>query len=398
MTKRPYFTTPLFVLGSFLSLLCLVIFSNTDAYIQSLYANKLIESDSQHLRILSYRIAQENSVAANHQVTPESVRAIYLSSWVTGTPSLRNKLFEFVYGSDINAVVIDIKDSTGVISFPIKDNSILEKYGTDSRRISNIEEIIDELHLNDIYVIGRLTTFQDPALAKKYPHLAFKRKDNGQVWTDKKGLAFINPNNTEAWSYITELSKYSYRLGFDEINYDYIRYPSDGNISNINYDIESNETKASTLKKFYTHIDKEIRSKKITTSADIFGLVTTQKDDFGIGQILEDITPHFDFIAPMVYPSHYSAGFFNLRNPNAHPYEVITRSMGPAIERLELINQDPQKLRIWIQDFNLGTPSYGKSEIQAQIKAIYDLGLDSYMSWDPRNRYTKSAYQNILPL
>ncbi|MCA9352310.1 hypothetical protein KC866_02880 [Patescibacteria group bacterium] len=327
-----------------------------------------------------------------HITTPESVRAIYMSSWVGGTPSLRNGLITFIKESNINAVVLDIKDSTGVISFDI-DHPLINNMGTDSNRIADIHALVDEFHRHNIYVIGRLTAFQDPLLSLKQPSWTFKRVDTGAAWQDRKGLSFINPRFEGAWNYLATIAEESYRIGFDEINIDYIRYPSDGNISNINYELEEGETRRDVMKKFYQYMDERLRSQEIPVSVDIFGLVTSAEDDIGIGQYFEDIYPHFDAIAPMVYPSHYSSGFFGFSNPNAYPYEVVTAAMSSARDRARAINEDPDKLRTWIQDFTLGQPTYGVTEIKKQIQATLNLGLDSYMSWDPKNRYTRTAYE-----
>jgi hypothetical protein len=141
-------------------------------------------------------------------------------------------------------------------------------------------------------------------------------------------------------------------------------------------------------------LDNELRTKGIPISADVFGLVTTSTNDIGIGQIFEDIIPHFDALSPMVYPSHYSSGFFGYSNPNENPYGVVYASMKSAKERAIAVDENPQKLRAWIQDFSLYGISYGEREVRDQIKALYDLGLDSYMVWDPKNNYTKKAYIN----
>ncbi len=392
MTKRSYFTTPLFVMTTIISLVVFVEYNAEQYNIVNTYENTFLETTHRNYSFIKKVEEYRTRTNAGHIATPDSVRAIYISSWVAGTPSLINKLIDFVTESDINAVVIDIKDSTGVISFPT-DIPLVQKYSTDSTRIRDINSLIERLHDNNIYVIGRLTTFQDPLLSKKNPDWSFKRIDNNEVWTDRKGLAFINPNKEAAWDYIADIAEYSYAIGFDEINFDYIRYPSDGSIHNINYEIAEGESRATTMKSFYEYIDNRLRSKGIPISADIFGLVTTAQDDIGIGQVFEDIYPHFDAIAPMVYPSHYSSGFFGYTNPNAHPYEVVRAAMQGAIDKAHSIDEDPDKLRTWIQDFNLGTPTYGINEVKAQINATYDISLDSYMSWDPKNRYTKEAYK-----
>lgn len=392
MANRSYYTTPLFVLTTVISLIVFVDYQATQNFKIEVAEKTAHETN---IRTNNFLKNLNNSTERNspgHIQTPESVRSIYISSWVAGTPSLRNKLFKFINDSKINSVIIDIKDSTGVISFPV-DHPLVNELGADSKRIRNIKEIITELHEQDVYVIGRLTSFQDPLLSQKRPDLAFKRMDNGNIWKDRKGLAFINPKNKEAWDYLGDIAEYSYGLGFDEINFDYIRYPSDGNISNIDYEIKPGETRSSTMLSFYKYLDNRLGSKNIPISADIFGLVTTSKDDIGIGQVFEDIYPYFDAIVPMVYPSHYSPGFFGYDNPNANPYGVVKKSMQSAYDRAVAMNENPDKLRTWLQDFSLGSPYYGEIEVRAQIDATYDIGLDSYMSWDPKNKYTKNAYK-----
>lgn len=391
---RSYYTTPLFVLVALISIFVIVKNHNIQNEVISIEKDYLHNSFSINRNLVDEIKELRSLNTVNHIKTPDSVRTIYVSSWVASSKILRTKLLNFAINSEINSVTIDIKDSTGVITFPI-DNAVINAHYDSGSRVRDIEEFIEELHANDIYVIGRLTTFQDPALAKKHPELAFKRIDNGEVWKDKKGLAFINPKKKKSWEYLIEIAKESYSIGFDEINFDYIRYPSDGAISNINYELNNDETRGSVLKEFYAYLDTELREKNIPISADVFGLITTAKDDVGIGQIFEDILPHFDAIAPMVYPSHYSAGFFGYDNPDANPYGVIYRSMESAKERAIAINEDPQKLRAWIQDFSLGV-TYSEKEIRDQIRAVYDLGLDSYMVWDPKNKYTKEAYYNNI--
>jgi len=329
-----------------------------------------------------------------HVETPENVKSIYMSAWVAGTSSLRSKLINFVDESDLNSITIDIKDSTGTISFPVNDPAV-SQYKTYSTRISDIDNLIKELHERDIYVIGRLTMFQDPLLAEKRPDLAYKRTDNGEIWKDRKGLAFLHPRNTEVLDYLTALAVESYAIGFDEINFDYIRFPSDGDMTILDYDLNEGETRAAFMKTVYEHLDENLRVEhEIPISADLFGMTTTALDDLTIGQVLVDALPHFDAIAPMVYPSHYPDTFLGYDNPAEHPYEIIHHAIKEAIVRAESIDEDPTKIRAWIQDFDLGG-DYGETEIREQVQALADLGLYSFMSWDPRNVYSKSGYYNL---
>lgn len=324
-----------------------------------------------------------------HLPTPQNVRAIYMSSWVGGTPSIREPLINFVEDSEINSIVLDIKDSTGKISFKV-ESPMIGEMGSVERRIADIKGLIERLHEKNIYVIGRITVFQDPYMAKKFPNLAVSKKGGG-IWRDRKGLTYIDPGAEDFWKYIVEIAKESERMGFDEINFDYIRYPSDGPIQLAVFPYTNGREKPDVLESFFVYLRRELMDLAVPISGDIFGLVIWADDDLNIGQVLERTAPYFDYIAPMVYPSHYESGFQGFKNPAAHPHEVIFTSLDRAKSRLGQIGQDLKKLRPWIQDFDLGA-DYGPKEILAQKQAIYDAGLDSWMSWDPSNIYTKEAY------
>lgn len=328
-------------------------------------------------------------LSTNHKTTPESVRALYMSSWVASTPSMRDKIIKLVDETTINAVVIDIKDATGRVSFLV-DDPVIANTGSPKNLIKNIDELIQTLHDKNIYVIGRISVFQDPYLTQQKPEWAIKSKSTHTVWKDKKGLSFLDPTEPEVWNYIVHLAKYSYNQGFDEINFDYIRFPSDGNISDISYPVAAG-SKSDALEKFFAHLNTELKKDNIPMSADLFGLTTEAVDDMGIGQILEKALPHFDYIAPMIYPSHYPKGYQGFQNPAAKPYEVVTLAMKKGIERARVLGMGPEKFRPWIQDFDMGA-TYSASMIKDQIRALEEQGITSYMVWDPANTYTVAAY------
>ncbi len=339
--------------------------------------------------IIEPEIPVEIKPIATHITTPKNVRAVYMSSWVTSTPSIRQKIVDLIDSSEINAVVIDIKDATGRVSFLV-DDPVVSDTQSPKDLIKNIPDLIQTLHDKNIYVIGRISVFQDPYLTKLKPEWAIKTKSTGAVWKDKKGLSFLDPTKQEVWNYIVHLAKFSHDQGFDEINFDYIRFPSDGNISDISYPT-ADGSKSDAIEKFFIYLHDEMKSAGITTSADLFGLTTEATDDMGIGQVLEKALPHFDYIAPMVYPSHYPKGYQGFANPAAKPYEVITIAMKKGVARAVALGMDASKFRPWIQDFNMGT-TYTASMIKDQIRALHEQGIDSYMVWDPANTYTTEAY------
>ena len=343
--------------------------------------------------------------------TPDSVRAVYMTSWVAGTRSLREKIIKLIDETELNSIVIDIKDDTGRVSFAVEDE-YLNEIGAPEVRIPDIQEFIKYLNEKNIYVIGRISTFQDPHLIKVRPDLAVKRASDGAVWRDRKGIGWLDAGSREAWEYVLRIAKEAHRVGFDELNFDYIRFPSDGNMRDIYYPFSEDKIianrdfgKANVLKSFFVFIDNSTNELGIPISADLFGMTATNKDDLNIGQILEYALPYFDYIAPMVYPSHYPTGFRGYQNVNEYPYEIVNFSMSEAVKRVNELKIEmastspnspylsklrPNQLRPWLQD-NDYPVHYTPEMVRAQIQATYDAGLNSWMLWDTANTYTESA-------
>jgi hypothetical protein len=341
---------------------------------------------------------------------PALVKAVYLTSWSAAAPSKLNYLIDLIKKTELNAAVIDIKDYSGYVAYDIK-NIEVEKYGAKQIRIPKINFLIKRLHDQGIYVIGRLTVFQDPVLAKARPDLAVKDSATAKTWLDRKGLAWIDPAAKEAWDYNIAIAKDALERGFDEINFDYIRFPSDGDLSRMVFPFYDSQTsKSETIKEFFKYLRGETIGSKI--SADFFGLSTVRNDDMGIGQIIEDAYAYFDFVCPMVYPSHYASGFLGYKNPAQYPYEVVGYSMKGAAGRLKNYlgkqevtgEEEPEaggekqaagargqaKLRPWLQDFDLGA-NYDALMVRAEIKAVEENSADGWMLWNPENSYTGQA-------
>ena len=339
---------------------------------------------------------KEPVFVVTHVPTPEAVKAIYMTSWVGGTKDLRERLVRIADDTEINAIVIDIKDYSGHIAFEVED-PLLREIDASERRIPDIKEFIGYLHDKNIYVIGRISVFQDPIFAKKYPELAVQKESDKTVWKDYKGLSFVDVSSKKFWDYIVALGEESYAVGFDELNFDYVRFPSDGNMKDIYYPLSEKRIledpltgKAGALEDFFAYLHRKLSPAGVALSVDLFGMTMTNSDDLNIGQVLERAEPYFDFIAPMVYPSHYPQNFNGYGNPNKYPYEIVKFSMEKGVARLIAASSSQTKLRPWIQDFDYGG-NYDIPEIRAQKKAVYDAGLTSWMIWDPSNRYTVGA-------
>jgi hypothetical protein len=341
-------------------------------------------------------VAEKELFVVTHLPTPEPVKALYMTSCVAGTPSWRNSLKSLIEATELNAVVIDIKDYSGEIIFTPGSRCF----------VSGLKEFIGELHEANIYVIGRISVFQDLYYSELHPELAVRSLSTGEVWKDYKNISFIDVGARPYWDYIVDISKQAYALGFDEINYDYVRYPSDGNMQDTNYTWTSaSSTRAETLEGFFRYLLKNIRDVGVVTSVDLFGMTTTATHDMGIGQVLERALPYFDYISPMVYPSHYPATWSGFLNPAEYPYEVVKLAMTQGIERERAYNLSTgnfqvdefgatttpkSKFRPWLQDFDLGAV-YGPDKVRAQIQATYDTGLTSWMLWSAANKYTREA-------
>lgn len=330
-----------------------------------------------------------------HIDTPESVKAFYMTACVAATPTWRYELKALIESTELNSVVIDIKDYTGTLSY----SNDLQK---DVRRgcvVGDLREFIAELHQSGIYAIGRISVFQDLYYTALHPELAVKSKSGG-IWRDYKGISFIDVGAKPYWDYIVDISNAAYSLGFDELNFDYVRYPSDGNMEDADYTWKNaSSTRAEMLEGFFSYLHDSLAGTGVKTSVDLFGMTTTVQHDMGIGQVLERALPYFDYVDPMVYPSHYPATWSGFANPAEHPYEVIAIAMARGMEREQawllssgLATSTPSKLRPWLQDFNLGA-TYGQKEVRDQIQATYDTGLTSWLVWSAANRYTASVLE-----
>lgn len=356
---------------------------------------------------------------ATHVPVPDAVRGIYMTSCVAATPSLRDRLVALVDETELNAIVIDIKSFDGYVSFPLKDEPL--KVAEGGCFVEGLQDFIDDLHSRGIFVIGRVAAFQDALMVKLHPDRAVKRATaTSTVWRDHKGIPWIDASSREHWDYLVAIAKEAHGIGFDEVNFDYIRFPSDGNMNDIWYPWSGARKKSEVMREFYEYVHEQLSPTGLVLSADLFGMTTTNTDDLNIGQILEYALPNFDYIAPMVYPSHYPKGFMGFSDPNKHVYEIVKYSMDRAVARTVATTTavpmrggivqaaststpalyakeayDKDKMRPWLQDNNYPVV-YTAEMVRAQIKAAYDAGLDSWLLWNAGNRYTRAALEPAL--
>ncbi|MBX4200963.1 putative glycoside hydrolase [Candidatus Parcubacteria bacterium] len=340
-------------------------------------------------------------------VIPSVIKSVYVTGWSAGSQKYNTYLQSLFTTTQINAVVVDIKDNEGFVSYNTAAPKALE-YGAYHGQIRNINSLINSFHNKGIYVIGRIVLFEDPVLAHRRPDLAIydtSKTPPGGVhvpWRDNNGVAWMDPAQKEVLDYNIEIAKDALLHGFDEINFDYVRFPTDGRNSTMGFSAWDGITpKHVVMKTVFQRLRAGLPNARI--SADIFGQVTSNTDDMGIGQLFEDALPYFDVISPMVYPSHYITGFLGYKNPADYPYEMVKFAIDSAIARKKVydavnnkLDMPPvasAKIRPWLQDFNVGA-MYDAKKIRGEIQAVVDAtGPDfaGYMLWNPLNRYTKEA-------
>jgi len=330
-----------------------------------------------------------------HLPTPIPVKAVYFTSWSAGTPSFEKEMFSLVKGTELNSLVIDVKDYSGRISFTMDDPEITS-IGSVQERIPDIKEMIGKLHDQGIYVIGRVAVFQDPFIVKVHPEWAVKNKNTGSIWKDSGGAYWVDPDNKEMWKYVSVIAKQAYDVGFDEINFDYVRFPSDG-ISTAKFDKTASTTKAEVLTQFFSYLHDKLSPLGIPISADVFGQTTSDTGDMGIGQHFENVLPYFDFVDPMVYPSHYIANFIGYKNPADHPYAIVKYALDEAVSRAVAASSTPDKIRPWLQAFDLGA-IYTPDMVHEQIQASSDAGANGWLLWNAGSVYNREFVMSFTPI
>ncbi len=347
---------------------------------------------------------------------PVVVKGVYVTNWSAGSARSMDRIMKLIDSTELNAIVIDIKDYSGMVAYGTGIADVQKAGAEREIRIEKPNTLIKTLHDRGIYAIGRIAVFQDQVLAKAYPEWALKNKSTGEVWKDHKGLAWLDPSIPEVWDYHVALARDSLSRGFDEINFDYIRFASDGDLSVIEYPSWDMAIPMSeVIEAFFKFLRENLAGAKI--SADLFGLATIQNDDLGIGQKIESAYRYFDYVSPMVYPSHYASGFLGYRNPAAYPTEVIAYSLYNAVQKFAVLSGTgaatstlsasgtapeaslrvySSRIRPWLQDFDLGA-TYDVEMVRKEIQAAEGILLINpelyagWLLWDPSNAYTPGA-------
>lgn len=327
---------------------------------------------------------------------PVKVRGIYVSAYAAGTKEMMHDILDEISKTEINAVVIDVKNDEGRVTFTM-DTPVVSEIGATIRYIRDIDGLMAELKKRDIYVIARVVAFKDPYLAEKKPEWSLKTT-SGAVYRDKDGLAWVNPYRKEVWDYLVEIGTDASEKGFDEIQFDYIRFATDKTMNDVAFDEAETKGRSKTdiITEFTEYAYGKLAPLGIFVSADVFGaIIGSEADADSVGQIYGDMAANLDYICPMIYPSHYSDGNFGLEHPDMQPYETIMAALAGSKEDLAMSEGDEAQLaavRPWLQDFTASYLQYhikyGPDQIRQQIQAVYDAGYDEWILWNASCRYS----------
>lgn len=321
------------------------------------------------------------------------VRGIYLTGWTAGSARPLARLVRLADRTEINAMVIDVKDN-GQISYDVAV-PLARQIHASRRMIAHIDALLAVLKAHDIFPIARIACFRDTPLAEAHPEMAV-HAPNGKVWHDRSHHAWLNPFYKAAWDYNVDIALDAIKHGFKEVQFDYVRFPSEGNISALRYPGKPKGSKRQDqIAAFLKYARQKIKAQGAWFSADVFGLTSLTKSDMGIGQTRTNVAREVDYLCPMVYPSHYGPHEYGIANPNTEPYRIIYHSLGDAKQRLKGI--PTCRLRPWLQDFDLRGVHYGPAQVKAEIKAARDLGIREFLLWNARCRYTEAALAKDTP-
>ncbi|MBI3734891.1 hypothetical protein HY256_00040, partial [Candidatus Sumerlaeota bacterium] len=295
---------------------------------------------------------------------------------------------EYVFKPELNSVVIDIRDSGSV--FWATGIKVAEESGAEQVAVWHPEKLFDRLEKHKVYPIARIACFLDDYITVKHPDRAVQTAD-GKVWTDKHHHHWLDPYNKKNWEFLGALADFAMDQGFQEIQLDYVRFPSEGKVTDTVFPAKKDwpnpkDEPADVIVAYANYIRERVKTRGRYISADIFGIISSNSSDQGIGQFLEKIAVPFDSISPMVYPSHFADGEYGIKKPNSNPHDVTYKCLRDYTRRLPGKNVRP-----WLQDFSIYGVKYGKAEVQAQIKAARENGYTEYLLWNPRNRYTEEA-------
>jgi hypothetical protein len=327
---------------------------------------------------------------------PVKAKGIYVTSAIAGS-NLLDELVDLVERTEINTMVIDIKDDHGKITYRM-DSALAQEIGSTTNMIKDIDRFVKDLKSRNIYLIARIVAFKDPYLAEQRKELAIKNK-NGSIYLDNNGEGWVNPYNHKVWEYLVEVASGAAAAGFDEIQFDYIRFSTGNGIANADFGKDAKDkTKEEVIIEFTKYAYENLKPLGVYVSADVYGTIISSSIDAGlVGQNYVEMAKYLDYICPMIYPSHFGEGNYGIQYPDLEPMNIIRKALTASKEKL---GQLPEKehvatVRPWLQDFTAtwikNHMKYGGEELRAQIEGVYGAGYEEWLLWNAACKYSEEG-------
>jgi hypothetical protein len=321
----------------------------------------------------------------NRLDSTEVVRALYVNRWAAQSRNRMRSLIAMADTTVVNAFVLDMKDEFGLNY--VSEDSTLRRNAGNAGSVPRLRELLDTLRAHDIIPIARIVVFKDSVAARLNPDETIRTPD-GSVWRDEKGVAWVNPYSEAIREYNIRVAEELVRLGFEEIQFDYVRFPEPySRLPKQVFPGSDGASKPDAIADFLRVARGRLNALGVRSTADVFGLVTTVNGALEVGQHWEKLAPVADVLLPMVYPSHYPAGSFGVSRPNAQPYEIVKTAITRARERNEALGLGGERVRPYLQAFSLGQPPYGAKEVADQIRAVQESGFRGWVLWHPGSKY-----------
>ncbi len=330
---------------------------------------------------------------------PVKVKGIYISAYVAGTPNMVDSLLEQIEQTEINTLVIDLKDDFGRVACEM-DSPLVKEIGSVKVHIRDMEGLMEKLRERNIYTIARIPAFRDSHLGRARPEWCVKYPD-GSLFTDRDGNTWVNPYKEEAWDYLVEIGIQAKKLGFQEVQFDYLRFCTETSMKDVVFDEADTRGRSRTdvICEFMEYAYRKLKAKGLFVSADVYGsIINSSVNANAVGQIYGELAKHVDYISPMIYPSHYGDGYYGIDYPDTHPYKVITAALQDSRRELYFAREGQEHMAVvrpWLQDFTASWLKhyipYGPDQVREQIQATYDAGYDEWLLWDASCRYDWSG-------